>query len=237
MNAKHPLYKEAIKVQAEIYALWQVQRTKNWVELEKPYKDGYYKFSDLRDDIKNRSDAWVFYECLKLVGGRVWCKHKSFKRKLGKGKFEYIYQEFGEISEDAYDGLHSAVKKYFIEISPYHRRWSPFRKLYKCNVPPYYFVDKIKPRWITHYQENDSVLVKTEGEKIDYLSQRKFWSAGLGWYNRRGGSAPKYFVKGYNRSDRRHNKAAAKKNAFSDGDCDIIEYRYAHRHSARWDFW
>ena len=85
MNTKHPLYKEMLKVEREIDALYEIKWNQNYVQLEKPYKSGYYKTFDLRDDIKNRSDAWVFYKCIELAATTVWCKDKTFKSKYRKG--------------------------------------------------------------------------------------------------------------------------------------------------------
>ena len=116
-NTKDPLYKEYLKTLRERNEIWEIERNQNWIELEKPYINGYYMVSDLRFDIKNREDVWVFYKCIELVGGRVWCRDKTFKRKLGKGKYEYIRPDFGIISEQTYTNLHPAVKKHFSEIS------------------------------------------------------------------------------------------------------------------------
>jgi len=234
MNTKHPLHKEMLKVERELSELYEIQRNKNWIELDVPYKDGYYKYSDLRDDIKNRADAWVFYECLRLVGDRIWSRDKSFKKKIRKGKYEYLVPSFGEISEDIYRNAHPAVQKYFALVSPFSKRWNPYRKSYTCTVPSYYFVDKIKPRWITHYKEYDAVIEKRIRELDDYLDSEKFWNVYL-WHGR--GGIPREFTKPFTRSDRRHNKAALKKNVDNGDDYDACEYRYAHRHSARWDYW
>ena len=233
MNTKHPLHKEKLRVQRELDELNKIQRNQNWIELEHPYKSGYYKEYDLRDDIKNRQDAWVFFECIKLVGRVAWWKDRSFKRKLGKGKYEYILPGFGLIKEEVYISLHPAVKKYFSEINPWHKNYNPFRKSYECVVPFYYFVEKITPRWITHYKEFDSVIIKRENELEDYLSSKKFW--GIGW--RSGSNAPKDFRKTYHRSDRLHSKQTIYKNLMCDDEFGKYEHRYNHRHSARWDFW
>jgi hypothetical protein len=234
MNSKHPLHKEKLKVQREIDELWKIQRNQNWIELETPYISGYYNIFDLRDDIKNRDDAWVFYECISLVANRVWWKDKSFKRKISKGKYEYIAPGFGEISEETYAKLHPAVKKYFRVVSIWSRKWSPFRNIYECHVPSYFFVTKTEPRWITHYKEFDSVIARQEAEKEDYLDSRKFWSVHC-W--RGYSTAPKDYCQSYNRSDRAHNKQALSKNIRNGGDFDKYEYRYKHRHSASWDYW
>lgn len=232
MNTKHPLYKEKLRVEKEISKLHAIQRNQNWVELEKPYKSGYYMEFDLRDDIKNREDAWVFYECIKLVGQKKWWKDKTFKHKLGKGKYEYIRPGLGYISEKTYENLHPAVRKYFSEVQYWSKYWNPFRKTYSCIVPNYYFVEKIRPRWITHYKEVDSLIAQQEAELKDYLCNAKFWPIN-GWY----GGAPKSYCKAYNRSDRRNSKQTVHKNMMNSDDYDTYEYRYRHRHSARWDYW
>lgn len=222
-----------LKLRTELYEVWSIQRNANWIELEKPYKDGYYKIWDLRDDIKNRSDAWVFYECIKLVGQRAWYKNKSFKRKLRKGKYEYINASMGEISKDKYDSLHPAVKKYFSPISEFSLRWNPLRPIYECRVPSYYFVEKIIPRWVTHYQEFDAVLAQKEAELNDKLCNTEEWYQIAKWR----GSAPKDFCKTFHRSDRKHSKQTLKRNIDAGGDCDKYEYRYHHKHGARWMYW
>ena len=231
MNTKHPLYKEMLKVEREIDALYEIKWNQNYVQLEKPYKSGYYKTFDLRDDIKNRSDAWVFYKCIELAATTVWCKDKTFKSKYRKGKFEDIRPGFATISENVYRFLGPAVKKYFTKLNYYDKGWTPYRDYYKCNAPSYFFVDKITPRWITHYKEHDSVLEIQINEKRDYLNSKKFWNV----HNWRGYScAPKSFREAYTRSDRRHSKQTVKKNIIKG---DEYEYRYGHRHSARWDYW
>jgi len=229
-NRKDPLYKEYLKTLRERNEIWEIERNQNWIELEKPYINGYYMVSDLRFDIKNREDVWVFYKCIELVGGRVWCRDKTFKRKLGKGKYEYIRPDFGIISEQTYTNLHPAVKKHFSEISEFHKRWNPYRKQYACRVPSYYFVDKVKPRWITHYKEHDELIKQMQGECYDKLHNKFYkWY----WYGPRG---VKPYAKVHNRSDRRHSKQTVKRNIHSD-DFDNYEYRYKHRNSARYECW
>lgn len=229
-NRKDPLYKEYLKTLRERNEIWKIERNQNWIELDKPYINGYYMVSDIRDDIKNREDAWVFYKCIELVGGRIWHRDKTFKRKLGKGKYEYIRPELGIISEETYTNIHPAVKKHFSEISEFHKRWNPYRKQYACRVPSYYFVDKIKPRWITHYKEHDELIAQMEAEANDKL-YGKFWK----WYRHRP-SGVKPYAQVHNRSDRRHSKQTIKRNIMSD-DCEQYEYRYNPRNSAKWECW
>jgi hypothetical protein len=235
MNSKHPLHKEKLAVEEQLGELYKIQRNSSWIELDVPYKSGYYLSFDLRNDIKNRSDAWVFYECIRLVGKTVWWKDKSFKRKICKGKYEYYQPGFGEISETTYTYLHPAVKKYFSEVRWYHKNWNPYRKTYECNVPSYFFVTKTEPRWITHYKEHDNLIEAEIDELDDYLDSKKFWNVHI-WRGYSG--APKEDRVFYSRSDRRHGKQTLHRNIMSGGeDMDNYEYRYGHRHSARYDCW
>lgn len=233
MNTKHLLYKEKLKIERELYALEEIQRNANWIKLEKPYRNGYWKYYDLRDDIKNRSDAWVFYKCIELVGGRSWSKDKKFRRKLKKGVFEIINPKISDIDEKAYNNLHPAVKKYFREVQSYQKGYNFFRKQYYCNVPSYYFVAKVKPRWITEYQEYDGTLKGQIAEKDELLWGPKFYDISRRW-----GSAPGWFCATYHRSDRRHNKKTLHC-IIKDGDYDAdrYEFRYGHRNGATWDWW
>lgn len=234
MNTKHPLYKEKLKVQRDKWELEKIQDNQNWIELEKPYKDGYYKVWDLRDDIKNRDDAWVFYKCIKLVGERVWNRDKSFKKKVRKGKYEYVSPGFGYISERVYEDLEPEVKKYFYKITYGDKDYNSFWPRYRCMVHTYFFVTKIKARWITHYKEIDSVIESQINEKYDELSSKKFYDVQI-W---RDANPPKDFIKPYHRSDRRNSKQTVYKNMMFGGDeFDNYEYRYHHKNSASWDYW
>lgn len=234
MNTKHPLYKEKLAILREQYALEDIQNNQNWIELEKPFKDGYYKVWDLRDDIKNRDDAWVFYECIRLVGSKVWSRDKSFRKKIKKGKYEYVSPGFGDISEKTYESLEPAVQKYFYKLSYRDKNYSAYFVRYKCIVFSYYFVEKIKPRWVTRYKEIDSIIEAKINEKRDLLYNDKYYEVQIFG---RGNCAPSWYCNSYNRSDRKNNKQTVQKNIVSGEDFDKYEYRYQHRHSARWDFW
>jgi hypothetical protein len=235
MNTKHPLYKEKIKIQRELEELYDIKRNQNLIPYDKPVKYGYKKVFDLRDDIKNRDDAWVFFKCIELVGKTVWNRDKSFKRKIKKGKYEFVNPGFGYISEKTYEAQHPAVKKYFSEITYGHREYHPYWKRYQCHAPSFFFVVKTKPNYITHYREHDSVIESEIAEKEDVLWGGKFYAVNT--WRRSSKSAPKDFRQGFNRSDRRHGKRTVKKNVDAGGDFDSFEYRYSHRHGAAWIYW
>ena len=235
MNTKHPLYKETLRIERELNALEEIKWNTNLVPYDKPVKVGYKRVFDLRDDIKNRDDSWVFYKCLALVGKTVYHREKTFKRKIRKGKYEYVYPSFGYISDKVYEAQHPAVKKYFSEISPYHKDYNPYWKRYSCHVPSFYFIVKTKPNYVTHYREHDSVIEGQIAEKRDFLWGPKYYNVKKGRWS--GKSAPKDFRMDFTRSDRRHSKMTVKRNVSNGGDYDDYEYRYSHRHCAAWYYW
>ena len=140
MNRKNPHFKEWLKTWNEIQVLEDYQSNQNWIPLESPYKKGYWISFDLREDIKNRQDAWVFYECIKLFGTTAWCRDKTMTYKYRKSKPQLIVPEKRVISHEKYESLPSAVQKYFSEAGYYHKGWNPFRKTYYCNIPNYFLV-------------------------------------------------------------------------------------------------
>lgn len=235
MNKKHKHFKEWLKIYNEIDVLRDYRRNQNWIPLEKPYKSGYWTFYELRDDVKNRADAWVFEKCLELTSRANWCRDKSMTVKYKKGRIEHIFPERKHISKDVYENLHPTVKKHFAPIESWDKaNWHPIYPRYYCTVPDHFFVQKVAPRWITHYQEVDSVIEQEYTEKSDYIyGHPKFRGVGK-WSS--GGSAPKSFTKFYNRSDRFFNKHVLKRN-LSESGMDKYEYRYNHKNSATWDWW
>ena len=117
-----------------------------------------------------------------------------------------------------------------------HKGWNPFRKTYYCNILDYFLVYKLEPRWITHYKEADSVTEQEISDKADYIYSNKnpkFIGVGK-WHSYN--SVPKSFCKYLNRSDRRFNKQMLQKNIMSE-DFDKYEYKYNHKHYAKWLYW
>ena len=233
MNSKNKNFKEWLKICKDIQNLEYAKRNQNLIPLDEPYKNGYWVEFDLRKDIKNRVDAWVYETCIEISGSYSWCKDKTMKRKLSKGKYEDIVLEFRSIEERKYQNLPIQVQKCFFEIRYGSRDWNPFVKKYDCVIPRHFFVYKLTPRWITHYTELDSVLEKEIAEKEDKVYKNKKF---LGLSERNYDSVPKGFCKTFNRAFRSKNKNSLKRN-ISSPDNDQYEYLYSHKHSARWYYW
>lgn len=234
MNTKHPLYKEKLRIERELDFLYEIQDNQNWIELEKPYKNGYWKYFDLRDDIKNRQDAWVFYKCVELIGGSVWNRDKKFLSKRGKGKYEEIIPSKSKISKEKYDSLPPAVQHYFSEVMWYEKSWNPYRKTYKCNLT-YELVYKIRSCWVTQYREKDSIIEIKIAEKRDYLNSEKFIKINTRFGKDRGGLSS--YANCKNRSDRSHSKQTLHRNIKDADGFDKHEFRYNHKQSAIWEYW
>ncbi len=234
MNTKTDLYKEKLKLEREIYELEEIQRKNTrWVKLDVPYRNGYYKTYELRPDIKNRDDAWVFEEIIKITVQRIFGKNKHFRVKYKKGHYEVRRPDRRYISENTYISLKPQVKKHFRPVDHFDKHYNPWRKEYTATVPEYYFVEKIKPRWITHELVCDVDVSKELAEKNTELRSQKFHKLYWNW-----GSAPSWYCATFNRADRRHNKQEIKKMIESgDFDSGNEDLRYNHRHGATWMWW
>lgn len=122
MNTKTDPYKETLKPEREIYELEEIQRKNTrWVKLDVPYRNGYYKTYELRPDIKNRDDAWVFEEILRITAKKIFDKKKHFRIKYKKGHYEIRRPGFRYISEKAYFDLKPQVKKYFRPVDHFDK--------------------------------------------------------------------------------------------------------------------
>lgn len=224
MNRKDKFYKEYLKVQDRYDELWDIKRNQSLIKLDVPYKRGYNKTYDLRSDIKNREDAWVFYKCLELINGSIWCVNKKFLSKSGKGKYVERVPQKNWINESTFESLRPQVKKYFYKVEKQYRRIE-----YHCSLS-FELVFKIKPNLITHYRQHDE-LIEQEFAEIRSLLLYKFYKFEYGYRS---------FTGSYqainNRKDRAFNRACLEKNKKVE-DFDKYEYKYKHRHSAIYDAW
>jgi len=223
-NSKDPLFKEYLRDCERLRELRDIEMNQGWKELETPYKRGYIKCFDLRDDIKRRDDVWIFYKCLELINKAVWFADKKFIKKTRKGKYEDIFPDKGTINEKVYEDLHPRVKKYFFKVVK-----SIWRIEYHCSLT-FEFTFKIKPHMITHYKIHDE-LIEQEYAEIDRRMLYKYYKFQYTWMNSVG-----EYATIRNRKDRSYNKSALTRN-LKYQDFDRYEYRYNHKHSAKWDAW
>jgi hypothetical protein len=73
-NKKWAKEKEFRRLKNEFFDNRQAQRDLGWVELEKPIFSGWNAILDLRSDIKNRDDSWVFEWICKNLTVYVYSK-------------------------------------------------------------------------------------------------------------------------------------------------------------------
>jgi len=224
-NKQTEKHKEFLKLQKLSNENSKAQRNLGWVELEEPIPHGWTATWTLREDIQRRADADVFWEIIRLIGGKAWSRNKDFLKKTKKRTYELILPTIYDINEYTYENLRPAVKKHFTKvIDP---RW--YHPRYVCTVPRFYWEIEISRNYITHKQLIDEVLKQEEAEIDDQIYSAKYRE-----FHRNYNHAPKSFVKPFNRAFRRKCKHITYMNAFHDKE---IPYPITGKHQAAWIYW
>lgn len=201
-----------------------------WVELDRPYQDGWYAFLSLRKDVSNREDAWVFQYIADNHSTEQWARNVSDfwwnRRKQKRQYWSHPKPHVSGISKHTYESLPPQVKKWF---APDEYRASPWsRPAYRCVVPDFFFEISYRRRMITKVRVFDSVLESEKSFLADKLySDFPMWRYGSG-------AAPKSFRKMLNRSERARSKQALHKTLRS----EEMEFDFRENHrGAAWLYW
>jgi hypothetical protein len=135
---KNKEYISLLKRRDELYD----QRWSSYIILDKPYIYGYNVILDLREDIKRRDDAEIFYEILSLCTVSTFVKFKKDYYKKFKKTNTYYHSRahLRDISEIEYLKLKPAVQKHFVKERFPKNIWCGYR--YYCTLPNFYFVEK-----------------------------------------------------------------------------------------------
>jgi hypothetical protein len=257
MNTKHKKYKEYNRLAIKHTENSIAQAKLGYKELDEPYVRGYDVEYVLRADIARREDAWVFQYIIDNLTTSSWSRRKCgtfYDRSLRRDV--EIHPEWWTITDRGYNKLKPQVQKYFKKDLRNTHLWWYGSSQYICVVPAWFFERKLKKHYVTHYKVTDEVLLQEEA----YLND-KMWGGEykcFNWYN--GGMKP--YAKMRNRSDRKYNKQTLQHNmgliepalrydhstgevyedtedwhSWEGGDVQGKEFRYHHRHSAKWDRW
>jgi len=197
---KNKEYISLLKRRDELYD----QRWSSYIILDKPYIYGYNVILDLREDIKRRDDAEIFYKILSLCTVSTFVKSKKdYYKKFKKTNIYYHSRaHLRDISEIEYLKLKPAVQKHFVKERFPKNIWCGYK--YYCTLPNFYFVEKYVKNFI--YKER-IVLPEVEKEldEINALLNNKY----ITLFNRES-NAPKKYTRLVNRAERRNNKIITK---------------------------
>ena len=159
--------KEYLKLEKRMNEVLKKLMDIPWVPLEKPYKDGWYIFYDLRKDIANRKDAELIRRVISEGYNRSFTRNEAHVRavragkesvKGRKGKMVNLCPQKRKLTQKQYDSLDLVVKKYFEldELSERYRKWKI--KDYVVTIPSYWIILRIKGRVVTHIQKKGGQL-------------------------------------------------------------------------------
>lgn len=209
-NKKWAKEKEFKRLKEKLHVNRRAQRDLGWVDLEKPIFNGWNAVLDLRSDIKNREDSWVFEWIAKNLTYSVYFKRiEDFPWNKRSFSGEYLIPHIRFISEEIYNNLHPQIKKYFT-LDTYGFRFKGTKKYadykyrfgdwYICTVPDFYFEIKYTKSYKTRVRLIDEILLQEEDdiEKEIYA----YYFDEFYYYK----SAPRHFRNHLNRIQRQRSK-------------------------------
>jgi hypothetical protein len=223
--------KEFLRLQNALAENHRVQRELGYVELSVPIFIGWTAKLSLRDDIKNRSDAWVFEFLIEHLSTTAFTRKKEyffwFNKKNVVNNWRTVHDKphIRGINENYYiNNLSPQVKKWFVEIETQHNYWG---KWYNCTVPDFYWEIIYEKTYRTHVKLFDEVLQQEEAELKDEIS-RKFHHESKYF-----GSVPKSYRKLLNRAQRNKSKETLYNIVYKDSENEFEDdYK-----GAAWDYW
>ena len=173
MLPKKQLQKQK-KVYAAVTELCKLNKI-SWnaplIPLAKLIQTGWVKGFTLRDDCSRRSDAQVYRTICKQIQAPVFCRKKNFIDKKGKE----IKPGFRIIGKGEWDNLGwpEHYKKYFAydiwSIGRSHTKegWGFWRG--------YYFIEEIKPYFITHQRTKIPEVETRIAELEGFINNNNGW--------------------------------------------------------------
>jgi len=198
-----------------------------YMELDKPRFAGYTKNLVLRSDIANRDDAHVFQEIINLFEQEVHSKRKDFMYYEWKTRKKVVLNAtVSAISPDSYEKLAPALKRWFSKEA--HKRWDYFKPVHGCNIPNFFFEQKVSKRYITKLRVIDESLIAEEAE-IKYFMKKNplFRKLDNYWYGDNY-SAPHWYRRLMNRTEKNAAKRSLHKTLkFGDDFVTSDNYRGA----------
>lgn len=165
--------KELRKLQSRLdYLKYNFNHGYHQVELEVPYKHGFWVFLVLRDDIARSNLGKELKKILEIHSKDIWAKDKTLKSRRA---FDYYHNRYyikspfiKKISYKYYRQLPAKIQKYFVED---RTSWSSYLNTYqkyKPIFPKYFFKEKYVTAWVT----TKSIPIPEILSEINYLNSR-----------------------------------------------------------------
>ena len=194
-NKKYEEEKELRRLYEEYRNTWRLRKEHGHFIDIPPYRSGWSRTFTLRSDIKNRKDARWIRQALDLINTETQCHRKDFLSKGLRSKtWKPIPQKLCHLSVEKYEGLPTAVQKYFVKgwVSGRYVRKAYEAYFFKF---PWFFVFKIEPRMVTQRWIPDSEWESYCGEILNKIERNNLWpkmGRVLGWRTYRNEFTPRY---------------------------------------------
>lgn len=201
--------KEYLKLKNADSDNYAAQRNLGWIELDKPVFKGWEVKLELRDDIKNREDAWLYEALIREYGTSSFIKKKKDFDLVSYNipnsspedikRFSSYKPSISSITEKEWGYLIPAAKKLFKKDESSYKPWRGY--MYKCVVPHFFFEYKFEKYYKTHVRIIDNIL-KQEAAEIRFLFEKDHY---IRHYCKRSG-APKWYRRHLNKSQKAKSK-------------------------------
>lgn len=161
--------KELIALDRKRQELWE-ERAKGveYVEIE-PYRNGYIRYFDLREDLVGRSDYKYLREALDACYIEQYCRNKKFRfaRKYHRTRYSRYFtgeMKLGVLQDKEYSKLSDGAKVFFEKEEKVS--WSGVvYPLWHSSFPVWMLVVKIKPHYI-RYRKVYNVDVESQLQEL-----------------------------------------------------------------------
>ncbi len=171
--------KKLFRLRKRMNEIYQLERGKPLIQLEKPIQKGFKKDFILRDDVARRRDSNDLQRILGAINHVVYCKNQDFKvKKWHSNQMEDIPHNLKHIPANQWDklGWPEHFKKWFVyEERPHVGKYSTFIVKGYWFKYPYMFTTRILPNFITHIKQIDTNLEKEKAEIDQYFTQNNGW--------------------------------------------------------------
>lgn len=145
--------KELIALDKRRQELWEERAKVEYVEIE-PYRNGFIRYFDLREDLVGRSDYKYIREALDACNIEQFCRNKKFKfsRKYYRTRYSRFYikeMKLRTLQDKEYNKLSERAKEYFTKEEKVSWSGVVYPVWHSC-LPVWMLVVKVKPHYIRY---------------------------------------------------------------------------------------
>lgn len=166
--------KKLLALNREKNELWKKAREPiEYIELEKPIRDGWIRYFDLREDLKGRPDYKYLKEILDVCNCEQFCRSKRFIISKRHWRYDYFSKEFHmkNLSYNEYNKLSERAKAEFWKEEKVSWSGSVYG-IWHPAIPNWMLMPRVKPHFIRYFKVFDNEA-KSKYDRIENEFNRR----------------------------------------------------------------